>query len=304
VNRGPRSPKSFDVVGFGFNTWDQVCVVDRPVASDTKQRLRAHLRQPGGQIPTALVALQRWGLSTAYVGPFGDDEGGELQRASLVAEGVDIGGCSVRAGIPSQLSTILVDRVTGARTVLWDRPQSLGLPLEQLDRALLTSGRALLMDADDIETAVAVAGWAKQAATLVVLDVDEPGARSAELLAASDVVIVCDRFVRKLTGDSVLRRALSRIAKMGPSLVVATLGAGGALACERGEFHWVDAMPVAAVDSTSAGDLFHAGCLYGLLQGWLVTRSLRIAAVAAALECTTLGGRAAIPTLQSVLQRL
>ena len=47
----------FDVVGLGFNTLDHVCVVPRPPQLDTKQRMRRYLRQPGGQIPTALVAL-------------------------------------------------------------------------------------------------------------------------------------------------------------------------------------------------------------------------------------------------------
>jgi sulfofructose kinase len=87
----------------------------------------------------------------------------------------------------------------------------------------------------------------------------------------------------------------------GPALVAATLGAGGALACERGAFHFAPSLRVPVVDTTSAGDLFHAGCLYGLLQGWDVPRSLGFAAAAAALECTGLGGRAAIPSLERVL---
>jgi sugar/nucleoside kinase (ribokinase family) len=62
----------------------------------------------------------------------------------------------------------------------------------------------------------------------------------------------------------------------------------------------VPAFPVCAVDTTSAGDLFHAGCIYGFLQGWPLERSLRFAAAAGALECETLGGRAAIPALQRI----
>ena len=294
----------FDVVGFGFNTFDHVCLVDRPPAPDTKQRMRSYLRQPGGQVPTALVALQRWGLRTAYVGAFGDDEGGELQSASLIAEGVDIDGCPRRSGIGSQVSVVLVDRVTGERTVVWDRSPGLALRADELDRGRLTSGRALLLDAGDVETALLAAGWARSAGVLVVLDVDDPGPRGEELLALSDVVVVSGDFPRRLTGESEPRRALQRMQAMGPRLVAATLGSGGALACDRGSFHWVPALNVPSVDSTSAGDLFHAGCLYGLLQGWDAPRALRFAAVAAALECTGLGGRAAIPTFQQVLELL
>jgi sugar/nucleoside kinase (ribokinase family) len=59
----------------------------------------------------------------------------------------------------------------------------------------------------------------------------------------------------------------------------------------------VRAPAVAVVDTTSAGDVFHAGCIFGLLQGWHLEAVLRFAAAAAALECTRLGGRAAIPSL-------
>src|SRR5262249_7373525 len=81
-------------------------------------------------------------------------------------------------------------------------------------------------------------------------------------------VIVSGSFARHLTGEPSLRVALQRMGAKGPALVAATLGAGGALACERGALHFVPSIPVPVVDTTSAGDLFHAGCLYGLLRGW------------------------------------
>ena len=170
----------------------------------------------------------------------------------------------------SQTSVILVDEVSGERTVLWTRPDGLALRAEELDRAVLGAGRALLLDADDADTAILAAGWAKEAGALVMLDVDEPGPRTDELLALSDAVIVSDGFPQRHTGVADLRTALRRMAARGPQLVAATLGAGGALACADGRLLYVPAFRVSVVDSTSAGDLFHAGCLYGLLQAWPV----------------------------------
>ncbi|MEO8604121.1 MAG: PfkB family carbohydrate kinase [bacterium] len=290
----------FDVVGFGFNTLDHVCVAARPLAADGKQRLDAYAALPGGQVPTALVALQRWGLRTAYVGPFGDDAGGALQRQSLADAGVYLGGARTRAGVASQTSVIVVDTVSGARSVLWQRPAGLGLATDELDRGVLTSGRALLLDADDIDTALLAAEWARRAGALVMLDVDEPGPRTPALLGLSDVAIVSARFAQQHSGAADLRTALRRMAAAGPRLVAATLGAGGALAVADGALVYVPAFRVAVVDTTSAGDCFHAGCLYGLLQGWDAARALRFAAAAAALTCTRLGGRTSVPELAAV----
>lgn len=116
-------------------------------------------------------------------------------------------------------------------------------------------------------------------------------------------MIVSASFPPRLTGIADLRRALLRLAGMGPRFAVATLGAGGALAVADGRLLFEPAFRVCSTDTTSAGDVFHAGCLYGLLGGWEVRRTLRFAAAAAALECTRLGGRAALPSLDEVLAR-
>lgn len=299
--RFARDDRAFDVVGMGFNTMDHVCLVPRHPRLDAKDRMAGYLRQPGGQIPTALVALQRWGLRTAYVGPFGDDEGGRIQQASLVAEGVDISASRVCDGVASQVSVILVDQVTGERAVLWNRPEQLRLQGSAALRARLTSGKVLFLDADDIDTAIEAARSAREAGVVVALDVDVPTSRTGELLALADVVIVSASFPPRLTGITDLPRALARLAGMGPRFVVATLGAGGALAVAEGRPHFEPAFRVSAADTTAAGDVFHAGCLYGLLREWEDCRTLRFAAAAAALECTRLGGRAAIPSLGEVL---
>ncbi|MFN8640397.1 MAG: PfkB family carbohydrate kinase [Candidatus Binatia bacterium] len=90
------------------------------------------------------------------------------------------------------------------------------------------------------------------------------------------------------------------MAAQGPRLTVATLGPGGALACSGGRVRHVPAVRVPVVDTTSAGDCFHAGALYGLLRGWDDARALRFAAAAAALACTRLGGRTSVPALAEV----
>jgi sulfofructose kinase len=293
--------KPFDVVGFGFNTYDHVCVVSGPPQLDTKQRVQRYFQQPGGQIPTALVALQRWGMCTAYVGPFGDDEGGRLQRAALEREGVDVSGARMRRGVGSQVSVIFVDEVSGERGILWHRPDELALRREELDRRMLTAGRVLFMDADDIDNAIMAARWAKEDGAVVVLDVDVPGQRTAEMLALADVVVVPAGFPEKLTGIGDTRTALQSMGGMGPGLVAVTLGRDGAVAFDGARISDVPAFPAHVVDTTSAGDLFHAGCIYGLLHGWSADRALRFAAAAATLECEGLGGQAAIPTLDRVL---
>lgn len=290
----------FDVVGVGGNTDDHLCVVSRPPGIDSKQPLADYLRQPGGQVPTALVALQRWGARTAYVGVFGDDGGGAWQRASLIEEGVDVSAAAMRATVGSRTSVILIDQISGARTVLWHQPSVLRFDADEIARAHVEAGRVLLLDDENLDTAMQVARWARAAGVVVVLDVDSPQPETAALVALADIVIVSDGFPQRLTGASDVRSGLRTMGRRGATLSVVTLGAGGALALCDGEVSFVRAFPVPVVDTTSAGDVFHAGVMHGVLQRWPLADTLSFASAAAALECTALGGRAAIPSLAAV----
>lgn len=54
------------------------------------------------------------------------------------------------------------------------------------------------------------------------------------------------------------------------------------------------------VDSTGAGDVFRAGMLYGLSQGWPLADCLRFASAAGSLNCRVLGANSGIPGVDEV----
>lgn len=297
----PTRNRPFHVVGFGLNSVDHICLVKHHPRLDSKQRLLAYDVQPGGQVPTALVALQRWGLRTAYAGAFGDDDGGRMAREALVRDGVDISATTVRTGTRHQVSVILVDEVSGERSVLGEAPGPLKLRAEELRREALVAGDVLLMDAVDVATARTAAMWAREEGVCTVLDIDEPAPGIDDLLRLTDVLIAGAEFPAKLTGDNDLRGALRKIARRGPWFTAVTLGAGGALGLVRGRYHYVPAFRLPVLDSTGAGDVFHAGSIYGLLHGWGVPDTIRFAAAAAALKCRKLGARTGIPRLEEAM---
>ncbi|GIW40927.1 MAG: ribokinase [Candidatus Binatia bacterium] len=295
--------KTLDVLGVGGNTLDHLCVVRGPVPPDAKSRLLRLERQPGGQVPTALVALRRWGLRTAYLGSFGDDEAGRISLESLRSEGVEVGIPLVRKGVRNQESIILVDAVTGQRTVLWNRPGELGLRVHELSRETVSSARLLLLDGYDSEVALEAASWARESGTLVMVDLDVPDSKTEELLRRTDLAVVSREFLERFADTRDLRTALRRIARLGPPVAAVTLGAGGSLALAEGHFLFVPALRERVVDSTGAGDVFHAGCAYGVLAGWTLAETLRFANAAAALACRRLGARAGIPSLEEAKSR-
>jgi sugar/nucleoside kinase (ribokinase family) len=63
---------------------------------------------------------------------------------------------------------------------------------------------------------------------------------------------------------------------------------------------FVPAFSVPAVDTTGAGDCFHAAYLFGYLQDWNVIQCLHFAHAAAALSVQQVGARGGLPTREQV----
>src|SRR5215203_3321251 len=86
----PPEAKPFDAVGFGLNAVDHLIVVPEYPAFDTKMRLLQHTLSAGGQTATAMVALRRLGLRTAYAGRFGSDAEGAFGLKTLQEDDVNV----------------------------------------------------------------------------------------------------------------------------------------------------------------------------------------------------------------------
>jgi sulfofructose kinase len=288
-----------DVVGVGLNAIDTLIRLAHFPARGSKTEYSDAKLMPGGQVATAVIACQTWGLKTRYIGKLGDDEAGNLHRREFARAGVDARLITV-ANASSPQSLILVDE-GGERTVLCRRDERLLLQPEDLDRTWITNARALHVDGFETAAAAQAARWAREASVPVVADLDETYPGVEDLLANVDYLIVSREFPTQFTGQRSLEQALRVIQRrFGCALTAATVGADGVLAWDGERLFARSAFRVQVTDTTGAGDIFHAGFIYGLLQGWPVERQLDFACAAAALNCTHAGARGGIGTVEAV----
>lgn len=292
--------RRFDAVGIGLNSADLLCVVERHPRFNTKGPLLEVSRQGGGQAATAMAALARLGLRTAYIGAVGDDAEGAFSVASLRADGVDVEGVALQPGRASQFAVILIQREgapaeRGGRTILWRREVELrpGEVREDIVRA----ARLIHVDGHNLEAELRAAAWAREEGIPVSFDAERVAPGTEELVRRTDYLVASEEFPAAFTGEASLEEALQAIRRMGPRVAAATLGERGALAFDGEAFHRSPAFAVEAVDTTGAGDVFHAGFVFGVLRGYPLPRTLRFANALAAMSCRGLGGRAALPRL-------
>ena len=291
--------RPFDAVGFGLNAVDHLIVVPEYPAFDTKLRLLDHKQSAGGQTATAMVALRRLGLKTAYAGRFGSDPEGLFGLQTLKDDDVNVDFAEVVDGARNQIAFITIDARSGERTIVWDRDDRLAYKRDEAPAEFGSLGKILHLDAHDPPACARVAQAARETGTIVSADIDNVYEGLPELLPLIDILIGSKEFPRRVTGIDDERAALVELKnRFGCPVVGMTIGAAGAVIYCHGIFIESPGFkpPGACRDTTGAGDAFHGGLLYGLLTGADIETSLRLGNAVAAMKCSALGARTALPT--------
>jgi sulfofructose kinase len=293
------SETKVDLVGVGLNATDTVIQLAAFPTLGSKTEYSERRVLLGGEISTAVIACRRWGLRTRYIGRLGDDYAARLHRAAFDDIGVETRIVTVEDACSPQ-SLILVDG-SGERTSLCHRDPRLTMQPEDMEREWITSARALLVDGYHTTAAISAATWAREAGIPVIADLDvlRPGIN--DLLPLVDYAFASREFPGSLTGEPDMKKALEMLhEQFHCRLTGVTLGMDGVLTWDGKRSIQRPAYQVSTVDTTGAGDLFHAGFVYGHLQGWPVERQLDYACAAAALNCTRPGARGRIGTVNEI----
>jgi len=289
----------FDVLGVGLNATDTLILLSHFPAYAGKVAFDQEILSPGGQVASAMVTCAKLGLRVKYIGTVGDDERGQIQMASLRESGINLDDVQVRKNCPNQTAYILIDRTTGERTVLWKRDDCLRLDPASIHAEQIASARLLHIDAHDTPAVTKAAEIARQYHIPVTVDVDTLYHGFDRVLPHVDYLVASSEFPVQWTNERDPFRALETIQEEFRIPVAAmTLGAHGALARVQGRFLYSPAFVVNCVDTTGAGDVFHGAFCYSVLQGMSMRETLEFSNAMAALNCTALGARGGISTIE------
>jgi sugar/nucleoside kinase (ribokinase family) len=271
----------------------------------------------GGCAANTAAGIASFGGSPAFAGAVGDDEPGAWYATDLERAGVSCTVATVASGGPTGLCHVLVSP-GGERSMATSLGAAGEIALETLESAGVASAQVVYVEGYLLDPPLGAAALGrafeltKQTSTLVSLTLSDPSLvdrhrdRLRQLVFEGhvDLLFGNEEEAMRLTGATSRAEALARLRRPG-TVAVVTLGAEGAIAVTPDGELAVEADRVERVeDTTGAGDLFAAGCLFGLTHGYGVEEALRLGALAAAEVISHLGARPAIALRSAAVERL
>jgi sugar/nucleoside kinase (ribokinase family) len=246
------------------------------------------LRSPGGGAITA-VGAARLGLSSSLVSPLGEDAVGILLRTLLADDGVRWDGRLV-----ARTPVTVIMPTNGDRAMATFDPGE-GVTADEL---AAVEPRAVVLSIPRLPLAPAGARI-----YVSVGDIDARALAGGELgdLGGVRAMLVNQREALMLTGAADVESAAAQLAAQTP-LAIVTLGSDGALAAGAEGTVRVDGLPVEAVDTTGAGDLFAAAYVWADHWGVALEQRLKWAVLYASLSVRVATAVAGAVTLRALLE--
>lgn len=261
----------------------------------------------GGKGANQAVAAARLGGDVDFIAKTGNDIFGKQALALFITEGIHKQGVLTDAAQPSGVAMITVDE-KGENSIVVASGANAALTVEDIkaQQPLVNGANMVLLQLEiPMATVEYVAAIASAANKMVVLNPAPAMPLSDALLQNISIITPNEHEAALLTGIPVNTvadaEAAARILHAkGVANIIITMGAKGALLFTNGQFVFIDAIPVTAIDTTAAGDVFNGALVVALANGKDITDAVRFAVKAAAIAVTRLGAQASAPYLNEV----
>ncbi len=284
-------------------------LVDEQRQHHLLSHLEGHLvhsrRASGGSAANSIIAINYFGGNTFFSGKVSNDDNGHFYMADLADAGVDTidhrNGNTGEHGITGKCLVLITPDAERSMNTFLGISETFSSA--DLDIGALAQSEYLYM-----ESYLVTSTTGRQAAIDARRHAELNGVKTALSLSDPGIVEHFGDGIREMIGERVdlvfcnedealafagcdsLEQAISMIKQVAGQIVV-TLGARGAL-IDDGQQQWqIDGVPVEAVDTNGAGDMFAGAYLYAITHGLNAVRAGQFASHAAATVVSDYGPR-------------
>jgi 5-dehydro-2-deoxygluconokinase len=278
--------------------------------------VRTFAKSLGGSATNVAVAAARLGHRTAVVTKVGDDPFGPYVRRALRDFGVDDRWVGTHPTLRTPIVFCEIHPPDDFPLLFYREPKAPDMTIEadELDldairaaRVFWTTGTGLSAEPSREATLAALAA---REGGITVHDLDyrpmfwpdesEAGELQRAALRHSTVAVGNRDEVEVAVGTRDPEQAAEALLELGVELAIVKRGPEGTLARTRAERVEVAPVPVEVVCGLGAGDAFGGALAHGLLHGWPLERTIRLANAAGAHVAARLACADAMPELHEL----
>lgn len=284
------------IVGIGANVFDTLYNIPQYPKEDTKMRATASKSAGGGPVATGLVAAEKLGEHTAYIGVLSDDNGGQFLKRDFEKYGVSTEFIDVKSGYRSFASVLWLCADTATRTCVFDKGDLPPYILSETAKQAVRDAEILMVDGNEMDAAVEAAKIAKESGTKVLYDCGGLYDGVERLLAYTDIMIPSEEFALGHTGCKTAEEAARKLyVTYSPEVVVITQGKKGGLLYNGNDIISYPIYPAEVVDSNGSGDVFHGAFAAAVCKGYDYLKCCHFSSAVSALKCMGIGSRESVP---------
>ena len=260
------------------------------------------MMNPGGKGANQAVAAARLNGNVTFVTKLGNDLFGEQAKHIFDFEGIDTKYILKDPKSPSGIALIMVDQ--DGENCIVVAPGSNGT-LSAYDIAEEVYGNdpsdVFLMQLEiPVSTVEFVAQKVYERKNRVILNPAPARQLSNDLLTCIDIITPNEVEAEILTGIKVIdaasaEEAAEKLRSTGVKNVIITMGAAGAFHLTDKVSKLIPVVPVRAVDTTAAGDVFNGALAVAISEGKDLEEAVVFANKAASISVTRMGAQASAP---------
>lgn len=272
----------------GLTTIDLIYYLSGHLSENSKRKADKQLSFAGGPVANAAITFSALGSTSTVVSGLGANAMSSIARDDLAKYSVRfIDGLSAKITSPV-ISAILVDTITGNRSVAYYKSATEKLNLEDSVKSTLSHCNLLMIDGHYLDQAIPFAIAAKEKGIPVILDGGSWKTGLEEVLPFIDYAICSSNFMPPKCSS--VNEVFAFFSETTIRYLAITHGEKSIIAKIDNKKIEIPITPVEAIDTLGAGDVFHGAFCHYIMRKDFV-KSLELAAGIASESCKYYGPR-------------
>lgn len=289
----------------GNCAYDITFPVDGFIKENTKNRLETKIECGGGPAANIACLLGKWGMEVYFAGVIGNDYYGKRIKEEFDKYNVNTKYLQISDEFKTSVSTIIVNKQNGSRTVLSHKPDNMKLKDFNLD----FEPDIILIDGQEYEISKKI--LKKYPKSISIIDAGRANEKIIELSGLVDFLVCSSEFAQKATNIKMnyndiksISSIYNKMKKFFNNKIIITLEEHGALYEKDNKIKIMKSISVDTVDTTGAGDIFHGAFIYAIANKMNLENAIKLSNIAAGISVTKYGGRNSIPSKEEVKEKL